>query len=275
MRSKVLLVLGVLLLVGAVAALPFVFPSMLQRQTQYLAGLMVLIAALLAFWSAHLTRLATEKEHERIHQREVAKDAREHQRQIETSFRDRFTTIAGQLGSPSSATQQAAIYGLAALADDWKRHGAEVGDSLLGELESRICINLLATRLRFETGASDNLVRAAITDTLRKHLLSGRQEQPSWIGIELDLSGALLAQSNLSHANLVRANLTRANLSGANLMRSNLNYADLIDTDLRDAKLTGANLKQANLSGADLRGAELAGVIEDEATMWPDGHVRE
>jgi hypothetical protein len=72
------------------------------------------------------------------------------------------------------------------------------------------------------------------------------------------LEGANLKGSNLSGADLGRANLSGANLSGANLSGSNLGDADLSNANLSGANLSGANLRRANLRGVDLSRVDLS-----------------
>ncbi len=74
---------------------------------------------------------------------------------------------------------------------------------------------------------------------------------------EADLRGADLIYVNLTKANLIKANLMEADLKGANLTKANLTEANLRKADLRGADLTKANLTKANLRWADLRGVDL------------------
>ena len=81
------------------------------------------------------------------------------------------------------------------------------------------------------------------------------------------LSGAQLADYDLSftyldRATLIGANLRNADLRGAVLLDANLEGANLSGADLRNADLRGINLSRAvltnaNLSGANLRNADL------------------
>jgi hypothetical protein len=96
----------------------------------------------------------------------------------------------------------------------------------------------------------------------------------------VDLSRALIRNTNLSNVSLYRAKLTGAdlayaNLGLANLRMSDLNKALLTGATLRGADLRGADLRGADLSYADLRGAQLAGVSLEGAkldkTIWTDG----
>jgi uncharacterized protein YjbI with pentapeptide repeats len=100
--------------------------------------------------------------------------------------------------------------------------------------------------------------------------------------IKADLSGALLADANLSEAflpsaimekiDLSRANLNQANLSNSNLIAANLSSAQLIGADLSyanlsQAKLTGANLVSADFSQAQLGGGRLGQAIAKAANF--------
>lgn len=254
-----------LILLGSAAAVPFVFPNMLQPQIQYLAGFMVLLAGVLAFWSAHLARLATERN-----------NVREHQREVERSLRDRFTGIAGQISDKKAPIRQAAVYALSALANDWHRYGEDTQDTKLAESERQVCIDFLCSYLR-DQGRPDTIaersVRETVIERIRSHTLANRRGQPSWIGCQFNLSEANLSDANLSHAVLRGAVLEGANLVGSNLMRADLTYADLRKTELSDAKFIGAVLIQADLGGTDLSHTDLASVTYNDETIWPDGFI--
>ena len=73
----------------------------------------------------------------------------------------------------------------------------------------------------------------------------------------IDLSGEILTEANLSHAYLSGAILTGTDLSGAILTEANLSYA----------YLPGAILTEANLAGVDLSDADLFSAILTEATL--------
>jgi hypothetical protein len=97
-------------------------------------------------------------------------------------------------------------------------------------------------------------------------LLSGPTEFPTMsrdaLGmtfplVRVDLSGAILAQANLSKADLSYAILTNANLA-----KADLSGAVLFGVDLSGASLSGANLSQAKLDNAVLCG-----------TLMPHGGV--
>lgn len=68
----------------------------------------------------------------------------------------------------------------------------------------------------------------------------------------VSLSGANLADSDLS-----KSSLRRSHLEGASLRNANLAESDLQGAHLDHADLTGAVLRNADLTEADLRGADL------------------
>jgi len=70
----------------------------------------------------------------------------------------------------------------------------------------------------------------------------------------VDLFAANLSGAYLANANLSGASLTFTDLSGANLANANLSGVDLFA-----ANLSGANLANANLSGASLSGVNWTG----------------
>ncbi|MEL6181734.1 MAG: pentapeptide repeat-containing protein [Myxococcota bacterium] len=73
----------------------------------------------------------------------------------------------------------------------------------------------------------------------------------------VDLRGANLSGANLMGSYLNHAKLEKANLSGTNLSWGQFWQADLQEANLRDADLSRAELRRANLRYADLRGARL------------------
>jgi uncharacterized protein YjbI with pentapeptide repeats len=94
---------------------------------------------------------------------------------------------------------------------------------------------------------------------------------------DLDLSGATLANRNLSDVRLPGANLTNANLSkvdlsfatltSANLSNADLSEAEMTQADLTGATLTSADLTQARLNGSDLSQSNAAGATLTKASL--------
>jgi Pentapeptide repeats (8 copies) len=113
-----------------------------------------------------------------------------------------------------------------------------------------------------------------------------RESANAWC---LDLSGAVLKQTdrrgehlewanlsdtglsgaNLSGAYLLGADLRGANLSGANLSGAYLTRAELTNVRLNIADLSGAHLEWAALGGACLEWANLSGTYPDKPP-WED-----
>lgn len=85
----------------------------------------------------------------------------------------------------------------------------------------------------------------------------------------LNLSDAILDNSDLSNANFTGAKLMGADLRNAKLQRTNLKGANLIIADLSGADLSNANLVDANLKGANLIGAKVEGA-DFSGAIWPD-----
>lgn len=90
-----------------------------------------------------------------------------------------------------------------------------------------------------------------------------------------DLSGADLANVDLTGADLSGADLTEANLNGATLREVDLTGADLTGAQLAGADLsraifTGADLDQVDLSRAIIAGAKLENANCDWATRFPE-----
>jgi hypothetical protein len=259
-------VVAVLAVLATVAIIPFVVPSLTQPQTQYLAGVMVLSAGVLAFWGTHLTRITTEEN-----------NLREHHRERESNFHDRFTAAATQLSDVKSGIRQAGAYALAALANDWDRHGKETGDPALGRAERQVCIDILCAYLRdpsrtAEPGEAE--VRKTVVGLIRAFTLLGERKRPSWTGHEFMLSGARLRGANLAHANLSGADLSNTDLSMASLIRADLSGANLVGASLTGANLIGTNLARTDLSAADFSETQLTEADLFEATwtsepVWP------
>lgn len=87
-----------------------------------------------------------------------------------------------------------------------------------------------------------------------------------------ELAGADLMLTDLTGATVFRANMTRGVLLGANLKRTDLIHATLVDADLRSANLVDANLRGANLGGArGLTSGQLGCTLTDSATRLPEG----
>jgi len=81
------------------------------------------------------------------------------------------------------------------------------------------------------------------------------------------LEGARLVDADLSYADLQRTRLDRADLRGARLTGAALQNAVLTD-----ARLNGADLSFVNMTGASIAGAALDGATLDRA-VWIDGRI--
>jgi uncharacterized protein YjbI with pentapeptide repeats len=85
----------------------------------------------------------------------------------------------------------------------------------------------------------------------------------------LSFRRALLARATLGDADLTGARLADGELSGADLSGARLDDADLSFADLRGAVLTGASLARADLSGANLERADLRdATLEGARLSW-------
>lgn len=270
LAARIARITGVAVFLFLVVLIPFRVSGLTQPQTQYLAGVMVLCAGILAFWGTHLTRVATEKN-----------DLREHHREMETNLRDRFSAAATQLSDSKAGIRQAGAYALAALANDWRRHGQQTGDIKLGEAEQQVCVHILCAYLRnpvWKDDSGETEVQRTVIELLRLGTLIGESKQLSWRGLSFNLSHASLASAALNHADLSGADLSNADLSGARLTRADLSGADLSNADLSGASLIGTNLSRcildgANLTNTDLRGAELTRATQNAETTLPSGFV--
>lgn len=172
----------------------------------------------------------------------------------ERELRARFGTIAQQLGADQKAVRHAAVYALAALADDW--HG------LGNDVERQACVDLFCAQLRsprvpeldpedpfaVSSGyADDTEIRTAMIAVLRSHRPLHARSDDSWASCSIDLSGAdltgfYLNDTDLSSAILVKANLSRTNMTNADLSEAQMLHAILTNADFSDAVMIGARL---------------------------------
>ncbi|ORW90324.1 hypothetical protein AWC28_18860 [Mycolicibacter terrae] len=173
----------------------------------------------------------------------------------ERELRDRFTTIAEQLGSSSHAVRHAGAYALAALADDWHMFD--------NDRERQVCIDLLCAQLRsprqqieisdggmLKTGDSpqDLEVRKTIVALIRSHRpVTNTDDFNNWKSCKLDLSGADLSGFNLEDIDLSAANLETVNLTHALLVNTDLSDANMRRTTLTGAEFTGSKLPRVQL----------------------------
>lgn len=84
-------------------------------------------------------------------------------------LRDRYTTIAAQLGDDAAPVRLAGVYAMAALADDWITMG--------NHREAQVCIDVLCAYIRTprhtttsEDAVADTRVRETITRVITQHL---------------------------------------------------------------------------------------------------------
>lgn len=107
-------------------------------------------------------------------------------------LRDRYTTIAAQLGHEADQVRLAGVHAMAALADDWLTQGSP------DHHEAQTCIDVLCAYLRTprdtKTAAAergDLEVRQTITRVITAHLLADAKS--SWSTKAFDLTGANLS----------------------------------------------------------------------------------
>ena len=207
----------------------------------------------------------------------------------ESNLQDRYTAAAKQLGDENSAIREAGAYAIAALADDWLRHGTLTKEAGTAHSQARACINLLCSYLRANRRSDfvglfereEDAVRSSIVGVLRERTNAWRKIEEAWIKeddlaessrIVIDLSGARLEDANFSQANLSGARLdgtymVGADLRGANVQSAVLRKADLTKARLRKADFSDADLREANLTEAFAYDAVLKRVDADDATF--------
>ena len=138
-----------------------------------------------------------------------------------------------------------------AIFSDTREHSSlRFGDSIPGMMEYSIDLNFDTSRSNFAFAnlSNANLFRAKLSRT--------------WLQ-GVDLSGAMLNNTDLTFAKLqnsklIRASLKRANLKGANLTSTNLSGAKLWNADLENAVFYGANLAGAELNNTNLNGTKFS-----------------
>ncbi len=254
---------------------------------QSLVGAGAITAALLALHNGSKTR-AQDREH---HRQTMVRDR-------ETNLLDRYTTAAKQLGDDQSTIREAGVHALAALADDWLRHGADTwnqfdttnADVANAYSQARVCIHLLCSYLRanhrvkiqigdfncedkpavpFDT--AEQAVRSSIVGTLRERISEWRTVESEWI------NAGVIREANqfvidLSRAILHRTDWEGADLRNAILVKTDLHFADMANVDLEGARLPQANLQKtnivnANLSYTDLERSNLSGAVLVKANL--------
>jgi len=156
--------------------------------------------------------------------------------------------------------------------------GANFGNADLGSAYMNNCIctdadlsntNLECAELLSSDFSGANFTNAKLITTYKEAQISDSNLKNA-ILMNMNLTGAIIHDTNFSGANLTGANLTNVNImsspmskgsdfSGANLTGVNLTNVDLESSDLTNANLTNANLTNAILTNAILTGADLTG----------------
>lgn len=240
------------LFVLILAIVPLVM-DLSQPKAHYMTGLMVIIAAVITFWSASIAQRTTERN-----------NIREHFREVERNFRNRFSEISRLLSETSLIGRLAAVYSLAALADEWYRYGQQIDDEQLGWTERQVCINLLCAYLRSANlgdSQREREVRDSAIDVIREKIKIARPGNSiaSWSNHKFNFSGADLTNSDFSrcvfHGSSL--NMSGANLTCANFSRSALKGASFSGAVVEDAKFIGADLTNADFTGVDLDKADI------------------
>jgi hypothetical protein len=107
-------------------------------------------------------------------------------------FNERFTTAANNLGHTEAATRLAGVYGLAALADDWKDQRQTCIDVLCGYL--RLPYQPIPENDGYKPGERE--VRTSLIRIVRDHLRD--QAKESWRGYIFRFHGAKFDGGDLS-----------------------------------------------------------------------------
>lgn len=142
----------------------------------------------------HLEVQRTELERERD-ERDTALAFARDEREIVRALRERYTTVAGQLGHESPAVRLAGAYAIAALADDWTER-EDVS-------ETQACIDVLCAYLRSPRPLPDEAeeqVRDAILRVVSGRLKPGGAR--NWSMYDFDFTGAQFS-GNVDFSNAV------------------------------------------------------------------------
>ena len=183
----------------------------------------------------------------------------------EDKIDERFARALELMASEDVHVVSGGVYSLERIAVQSRFDRPAVIDALAGFIRVRAPLNAE------DAGASQPLhdVMEALNVLGRVKELWGSPRpdlrQTHWRGNQLpflNLSGALLAESDFGDANLYKASLAgtnffRTNLSSALLADADLASAKAAQVDLSDATLGGASLFEADLSGADLSRAHI------------------
>jgi hypothetical protein len=160
-----------------------------------LGGVIAIVGVTLSLYRHQQEREAAERDRERlIHDREK-ETARRAEAQLqrradaEREMRARFVTAVDLLSASQPTKRTAALYALAALADDWNVHGRPD--------EVQVCVDVLCGYLRAplaeeltSTPADEIAVKTTGFKLIGNHL----SEKPahSWRGLRVDLAGAYI-----------------------------------------------------------------------------------
>ena len=187
------------MLVLAVLAIGFPWDGFWQVAAQpfatVLGGLAVLCGGALALYNGRETRDHDKRLAEQENNRVTALAATDHERETVKELNARFSAAAIQLGDDKSAIRLAGAYSMAALADDWHRHGnAEKKQTCIDVLCSYLRARPTTVRISTSIGAKltdeeDDLeVRQTIQRLIADHL---RAETPvSWSSSRFNFASA-------------------------------------------------------------------------------------
>ena len=193
---------------------------------------------------------------------------------------ERFDTVAGQLGSDKPpAVRLAAVYAMAALADDWQDH-------------RQMCVDVLCAYLRmpYEPGPGDDApvekrlafqasreVRHTVIRVITAHL--NGTAPVSWCGLNFDFAGAVVDGGDFRGAKFSGGTV---GFSNAEFPAGEVNFAEAEfsggTVNFAGAKFSGAgvNFFLAKFSGAivDFAGAEISGgTVNFSDAEFPGGTV--
>lgn len=190
----------------------------------------------------------------------------------ERDLRERFGVVVGQLDSVSATIQNAGLYALVALAEDWAAIGNDV--------ERQVCIDLFSAHLRensfVDTDAEGHPLERAVRrrDSVRltASALLRRQfaaESGGWVrmGNFLNLAGVNLEDCDVSQVRLFGADFSNGDLGASLLVKSDLRRGRFKDADLSAVKALYANFASAYLHGSNLSHSILANAVMTAAVL--------
>ena len=187
---------------------------------------------------------------------------------------DRYTKAIEQLGSDKLDVRIGGIYALERVARDSARDHPTVMEVLAAFIREH-SREQWPTQIQIPEPVTDAPPwRTTRPDVQAAVTVIGRRNITNDLG-RINLTSANLTFADLDAGNLPRVDLKDADLTYANLMSVYASLADLSGANLTGARLREADLRRTDLSGANLRDADLTGARWPEDAPVPEGWERD